>query len=236
MPTTMPESMADKIIAEKVAEWEAKRKQAKAQKDNAQIEVFPFLTVARQLGCGEETLIPQLEKTLGWHVYGRNLLDHLAQREGLSRSFIETLDEQGRNLIDDWVNFLLRSGAILQEDYVVNISRLIKVIVTQESAIILGRGANYILSDKKQGLHVRFVAPFENRIKNIAALRKIPESAAEKIIATTDKEREQFHKRYFNQDTNDCSHFDACFNTSSLSRDAICKTIAQMLEEKKNPA
>ena len=233
MPTTMPESLADKVIAEKIAGWEESRKQVTVQRDRGTIEIFPFLTVARQLGCGEEALVSQLEKTLGWKVYGCNLLNHLAQRESLSRSFLQTLDEHSLNHIDDWINFLIRSGAILQEDYVIQISRLMKVIIAQESAIIIGRGANHILADKKQGLHVLLVAPLEDRVKNIAALRQISESEAEKTIKSVDQEREEFQKRYFDQHAIDCSKFDASFNTSALSHDTICETIALMLKSKK---
>jgi len=232
MPTTMPETLAEKIIGEKIAEWEAHKKQEKEKK----IEIFPFLTISRQFGCGEESLVPELEKALGWKVYGRNLLDHMAQRENLSRSFIETLDEHNRNGIDDWINYLIKSGAILQKDYVIKISQFMKVIVAQESAIILGRGGNRILADQKQGLNIRFVAPLEDRVKNIAALRKISATDARKMIQTTDKEREKFNKHYFSDDINDSSNFDTCFNTSSLSQDNICKTIALMSEEKQKTA
>jgi|TARA_B100000959_G_scaffold286253_1_gene364104 cytidylate kinase len=228
----MPETLAEKIIGEKIAEWEAHKKQEKEKK----IEIFPFLTISRQFGCGEESLVPELEKALGWKVYGRNLLDHMAQRENLSRSFIETLDEHNRNGIDDWINYLIKSGAILQKDYVIKISQFMKVIVAQESAIILGRGGNRILADQKQGLNIRFVAPLEDRVKNIAALRKISATDARKMIQTTDKEREQFNKHYFSDDINDSSNFDTCFNTSSLSQDNICKTIALMSEEKQKTA
>ena len=232
MPTTMPETLAEKIIGEKIAEWEAHKKQEKEKK----IEIFPFLTISRQFGCGEESLVPELEKALGWKVYGRNLLDHMAQRENLSRSFIETLDEHNRNGIDDWINYLIKSGAILQKDYVIKISQFMKVIVAQESAIILGRGGNRILADQKQGLNIRFVAPLEDRVKNIVALRKISATDARKMIQTTDKGREQFNKHYFSDDINDSSNFDTCFNTSSLSQDNICKTIALMSEEKQKTA
>jgi|TARA_B100001079_G_C16402317_1_gene511968 cytidylate kinase len=228
----MPETLAEKIIGEKIAEWEAHKKQEKEKK----IEIFPFLTISRQFGCGEESLVPELEKALGWKVYGRNLLDHMAQRENLSRSFIETLDEHNRNGIDDWINYLIKSGAILQKDYVIKISQFMKVIVAQESAIILGRGGNRILADQKQGLNIRFVAPLEDRVKNITALRKISATDARKMIQTTDKEREQFNKHYFSDDINDSSNFDTCFNTSSLSQDNICKTIALMSEEKQKTA
>ncbi|MDP6712795.1 MAG: cytidylate kinase-like family protein [Nitrospinaceae bacterium] len=228
MPTTMPETLADGIIGEKIAEWETHRKLEKERK----VVTFPFLTISRQFGCGEETLVPELEKTLGWKVYGRNLLDHIAQRESLSRSFIETLDENNHRGIDDWINYLIRSGAILQKDYVVKISQLMKVIIEQESAIILGRGGNRIFAGNKQGLNVRFVAPLEDRVKSIAALRKISTVDAERLIQTTDEEREEFHKSYFNEDINDSSNFDACFNTSSLTQENICKTIALMSDEK----
>ncbi len=149
MPTTLPEPIADQIIADKIKEWEQKKQELKVGKGIKEIKPHPFLTIARDFGCREEEIIPGLEKSLGWKVYGRNMLDHLARREQLSRSFIETLDEHRQNLIENWINFLIHSGSIMQHDYVVKISRLIKVIVAQENAIFLGRGINYILEDKK---------------------------------------------------------------------------------------
>ena len=70
----------------------------------------------------------------------------------------------------------------MQHDYVVKISRLIKVIVAQENAIFLGRGINYILEDKREGLRVRLTAPLTQRIKNISQLRNISEKEAEELI------------------------------------------------------
>ncbi|HJO01177.1 MAG TPA: cytidylate kinase family protein [Nitrospinaceae bacterium] len=91
---------------------------------------------------------------------------------------------------------------MLQRDYVVKISQLMKVIIEQESAIILERGGNRVFAGNKQGLNVRFVAPLDGRVKNIAALRKISTVDAERLIQTTDEEREEFHKNFFNEDIN----------------------------------
>ncbi|MCH7623068.1 MAG: cytidylate kinase-like family protein, partial [Nitrospinae bacterium] len=168
-----------------------------------------------------------------WKVYGRNLLDSLAVHEGLSRRFIETLDEHRQPLMDKWVNYLIHSGAILPEDYVIRISKLIKVIVAHESAIILGRGCNYILGDKKEGLRIRLTAPFADRVKKIAGLRNVPEKEAEKMVGETDRERRNFLKSYFGKDMDDPSRFDLVFNTSTIGLDRICKTIELLLEDKK---
>ena len=78
----------------------------------------------------------------------------------------------------------------------VKISQLMKVIIEQESAIILERGGNRVFAGNKQGLNVRFVAPLDGRVKNIAALRKISTVDAERLIQTTDEEREEFHKTF----------------------------------------
>jgi len=236
MSDVLPAATADKIIAEKIRVWEEKRKQLKEQTDREDIDVFPFLGITRDFGCGEEAIIPLLEKTLGWKVYGRNLLDHIATRDNLSRNFVETLDEHKQGLLDNWVNFLIRSGAILQDDYVIKVSRLMNVIIAQESAIILGRGVNYILSDKKEGLCIKLTADFEQRIKNISALRKIPEDEAEKLVRKTDADREEFHKKYFAIKYENTAGFDIIFNTHTLSPEIICKTVTLLLEEKKATA
>ena len=233
MTSTLPETLTEKIIAEKIIEWEIQKQQEKIKSDQAKIEVFPFLAVSRDFGCGEETIIPRLEQTLGWKVYGRNLLDSLAVSEGLSRRFMETLDEHRQPLMDKWVNYLIHSGAILPEDYVVRISKLIKVIVAHESAIIIGRGCNFILGDKKEGLRIRLTAPFADRVIKIANLRSISDKEAEKLVEETDRERRNFLKSYFGKGMDDPSRFDLVFNTSNLSLEKICQMIESLLEDKK---
>ena len=226
MPTTLPEPIADQSIADKIKEWEQQKQELKAGKGIKEIKPHPFLTIARDFGCREEEIIPGLEKSLGWKVYGCNMLDHLARREQLSRSFIETLDEHRQNLIENWINFLIHSGSIMQHDYVVKISRLIKVIVAQENAIFLGWGINYILEDKKEGLRVRLTAPLTQRIKNISRLRNISEKEAEDLIIKTDQERRDFIKQNFKRDFDSCEGYDLVFNTTNFSNEIIFKTIA----------
>ncbi|MFQ5451000.1 MAG: AAA family ATPase [Nitrospinaceae bacterium] len=233
MTSVFPESLAEKIIAQKIQEWELKRKQEKERQDRGEITVYPFLTISRDLGCREEEILPLLEKTLGWKIYGRNLLDYVAARDNLSRSFIETLDEHRQQMVDQWVHYLIHSGSILQEDYVVKISRLMKVIAAQESAIFLGRGSNYILEAKKEGLRIRLTAPLEQRIKNIAELRNIPEKKAETIVRETDQKRENFIRSYFGKNVHECFHFDLTFNTANITNEMICKTVVLIFDEKK---
>ncbi|MFQ5717897.1 MAG: AAA family ATPase [Nitrospinales bacterium] len=236
MPAVIPESMAERIIAGKIREWTEKRKNLEEQADLETIKVHPFLTIARDFGSGEEEILPKLEKTLQWKIYGRNLLDFIAQRELLSRSFMETLDEQKQNLLDNWVNFLVRSRIILQNDYVLKISRLMKVIVAQESAILLGRGAHLILKENEGGLRIKLTAPFDRRVQNIMKLKNISKDEAEKMVLQKDKERQEFLQRYFNKDTHNAVDFDIIFNTQNVGADLIGNIAHMILDGKTSHA
>jgi len=232
MPTTLPESIAEKIIAEKIHEWEVSKDTARKARDRGALH--PFLALTRDFGCGEEKLIPLFEKTLHWKVYGRNLLDHIASRDQLSRTFIESLDEHRISLLDDWIKFLIHSGAILQNDYIVKISKLMKVIASHESAIFLGRGVQYILAGKPEGLFVNLTAPFDYRVARIAALRKLSQKEAETLVRTTDQERRKYINRHFKIEHEAPHDFDITFNTMKVSEDTICEMIVSLLQAK-NP-
>jgi cytidylate kinase len=228
MSNAIPESIAEQIIAEKIQEWNDNRKRAK----KSQTEDHHFIAIARDFGCHEEEIIPRLEGALGWRVYGRDLINHIAEREELSRNFLETLDEKKQTQVDDWINYLIHSGAILQKDYVLRISRLMEAIVRNENAILLGRGANYILKGRKEGLRVKLTAPFENRVENIMEVRDITSIAAQQLIRKMDIERTEFINAYFKVDSTDGSEFDIAFNTAVINTDQICKNVQFILKEK----
>ena len=226
MSNVIPESIAEQIIAEKIQEWNDNRKHAR----QSQTEVHHFIAITRDFGCHEEKIIPQLEGALGWRVYGKDLINHIAEREELNRNFLETLDEKKQTQVDDWVNYLIHSGGILQKDYVLRITRLMEVIVRNENAILLGRGANFILQEKKEGLRIKLTAPFSDRVKNIIELRSLSLKEAEQLVREKDKEREAFIGAYFKVGT--ASEFDLAFNTSVINADLICEVVKLALKKK----
>ncbi len=230
MANVLPEAQADKMIQDKISEWDTGKKQLKTAQKEAAIQAHPFLTVSRDFGCGEETLIPSIEKTLNWKVYGRNLLDHIADRDYLSRGFIETLDEHHINLLDQWITYLIRAGAILPNDYIVKLSKMMRVIVSHESAIFVGRGANYILGEKNEGLFIKLTAPFDYRVQHIARFKSLPEKEAGTLVRSIDVERREFIKQYFKRDQEEPSDFDIIFNTKMVPADTICRLLVELLK------
>ncbi|MGV7222231.1 MAG: AAA family ATPase [Nitrospinales bacterium] len=231
MVNIIPDTLADKIIEGKIKEWEEKRRMGKeAQKQTP----HPFLTVSRDFGCGEETIIPALEKEFGWHVYGKDLLNFVVEREGVSRAVLETLDEKRKGEVYDWVNNVLGAGVIYQKEYALKVSHLIKTIVMQESAIILGRGGNHILNGKPEGLRIKITAPFDERVSHISQIREMGLEAAKDLVLEKDKDRQEFIDNYFHGNDKDLEGFDLAFNTSAFNEKSICKMTHLAMKEKDN--
>lgn len=228
MSNIIPESISEQIIAGKIQEWNDKRKHLK----QSSAEAHHFVAITRDFGCHEEEIIPRLEEALGWKVYGKSLLNHIAEREELNRNFLETLDEKKQTQMDDWVNYLIHSGAVLQKDYVLRVTRLMGTIVRNENAILLGRGANFILKERKEGIRIKLMAPFGERVKNIMKVRDLSLKDAEQLVREKDKEREAFINTYFKVDSTDFSEFDLAFNTSVINTDLICEMVKLLLRKK----
>jgi cytidylate kinase len=229
MVNIIPDSLAEKIISEKIKEWEAnKNQETKVEETKSN----PFLTVSRDFGCREEMIIPALEKELGWQVYGKDLLNFVVEREGVSRAVLETLDEKRKGDAYDWVNYILGTGAIIQKDYVLKITHLMKTIVLQESAIILGRGGNHILKNKPKGLRIKITAPLNERISHISQIREMSLEDAKDLVQQMDNDRQDFIDIYFHENKQDIEDFDLVFNTNSFTDNAICKITHLAMNER----
>jgi cytidylate kinase len=142
------------------------------------------------------------------------------------------LDEKKQTQVDVWVNYLIHSGAVLQKDYVLRITRLMEAIVRNENAILLGRGANFILKGREEGLRIKLSAAFDDRVKYIMEVRDVISVAAHELVRKMDLERNVFIGAYFKVDSTVASEFDLAFNTSVINTDLICQTIKFVLKEK----
>ena len=153
-------------------------------------------------------------------------------RDEVSSAVLETLDEKKKGNVFDWVNYILSSGVILQKDYVLKVSRLIKTIVLQESAIILGRGGNHILKGKPEGLRIKLTAPFDDRVSHISQIREMGLARAKELVLQNDHDRKEFIDNYFQGADKDLENFDLVFNTKSFSEKSICNITQFAMKEK----
>jgi cytidylate kinase len=146
------------------------------------------ITISRMFGAGGISVSNRLKETLGWPVWDREILDVLAsQTHGKHQAHMfEALDEKTRSLVESFVSSI--AGDVDKDAYFFLLPRAI-YIIAQNNAIILGRGAHFLLPD---ALKVMLKASLEVRIRNVMRLLGVSEREAKREIINREQEREAF--------------------------------------------
>ncbi len=215
----------EKLVEEQFRKWRIMDKESKKE------PLPPVITVSREPGSEGRMVASQLVKQLNLDMFGSKIIDEVAKSANMSERVIRTLDEKGRSILDELVQALERERHLWDYEY---LSHLIKVIATigkHGRAVILGRGANFILQPDKT-LKVRVVAPLEMRVKNISREFGVSEEEARRCVINAESDRMAFVRKYFHVDCSDPMHYDLVINTANVSIDTAVKIVKTALKLK----
>jgi cytidylate kinase len=190
----------------------------------------PILTVSRQLGSGGTEMAEILASRLGYQLFDREVIQAVARETGVQQQLIEALDERTRNGIEQWVDGVLHSRIFTSEDYIRSLGKVLITVACTGSAVIVGRGANFILSGEP-GFHIRVVAGFDHRVRRLMRLQELERDEAEGMVRAADENRERFVKRYLHRDINDPTAYHVVMNLEEVAIDAAADVVMDLYEE-----
>lgn len=220
------------LIERQVFRW---KQQASYPTDSEAAESYtksifgPYITLSRDFGCGALAVADDLARRLGWTVYDRQIIEEVARQSHVFHKVLDSLDEKGQVWIRDWIASLPFMKMITHDEYHHNLVQVITTIARQGEAIIVGRGANFIVPPK-YGLRIRMVGGMPERIRYVSEGWKISPDEAHALIIEKDRERSRYIRQHFSRDINDPSAYDRIFNVSVTPREEIATQIVAMLE------
>ncbi len=94
------------------------------------------------------------------------------------------------------------------------------------NAIFIGRGANIITANQKRVLHVRLMAPFAKRVRQIEEHHRLGTQEAVELISATDDSRRRYIKHYFRAEIDDPINYHFVINTGLTGYDETARIIA----------
>jgi cytidylate kinase len=106
--------------------------------------------------------------------------------------------------------------------------KVIGTIGNHGRAVIVGRGANFVLPHEKR-FAVRIVGPQPWRIKNVAKEFGLSEQDAKRRVMRTESDRRAFIRKYFNADIEDATNYDLVINTATLNVDDAVNVVSSAL-------
>jgi cytidylate kinase len=217
------------MVEDQVKRWKAARRGHPAESKPA-----PIICISRLPGCDGRDLGQELAKRLQFDFFDREILHQVAESAHLSEAILKTVDEKALSAGEEWVESLFTKH-FLSGDYLRNLSRVLMAISHHGRAVILGRGAGYIL---KQGLCLRvgLVAPLEERVAAAASRHGLSREEAQHRVVRLDSERRAFILHNFHADMLDATHYDLVVNTAGLDRETSLTTIQAAWEGRQRQA
>ena len=110
-------------------------------------------------------------------------------------------------------------------------SRIIRKLASEQSCIIIGRCADYVLRDFKNCFKVFIHADYDSKLKRATAEYHEPEEKAVEKLKHTDHGRANHYRTYTGAIWNDASHYDLCLDSSLFGVDGCCKIIGEIIEQ-----
>ena len=199
-------------------------------------------TIGREFGSGGKEVGRKLAERLGVKLYDKELLQQAAKDSGFCEEIFENHDEKPTNsflysLVMDTYSVSGYSATPFLDmplNHKVFLAQFetIKKLAETESCVIVGRCADYALSDNPDCINVFIHADLDNRIKNVSKNLNITENKARDIINKTDKQRASYYNYYTSKKWGDISSYDLCVNSSVLGIDGTVDLIKKFVEEK----
>lgn len=213
-------ALVEEIIAVQLKKWQLNKK--KKYKN----PIRPVITISRLPGSGANTLAKQLSEHLNMDIFDNEIVAEVAKSAHVRESVIATLDEQDRSILDDWIGALEKKRHLWPDEYLPHLSKVVGAIAAHGHAIIVGRGAAYILP-QEICLRLLIVAPMDIRVSNVMHAYGVTKEEAEKQIVSTEKDRRAFIKNYFHADLTDPVNYDLTLNTAHYSVDAAVSIVRE---------
>ena len=180
--------------------------------------IRPYIAISRECGLNAPELAQAVATECGWQLMDRELLDHLAEHDHLSRLALEFVDERTVSWFHEMFGKWLEDQLVSQAEYVSRLGRLVLLAAQHVSSVFVGRGVQFMLP-RNLGLAVRLIAPSKQRVERLMQQRSCSKREAERFMIETDNNRVQFVQRYFQKDIADPHWHDLVINLEHVSRD-----------------
>jgi cytidylate kinase len=199
----------------------------KDQNAAAEPKPAPFITISRQYGCAALELAEPLAARLAalegvpaaeWQVYGRKLVEDMAQKLDLPAPVIDALDRAPRGAMQEFFETLVGHSApdlqILRQ-----LVRTVRAVAVLGHAVIIGRGGAILTAGLPGGIHVRLIAPETWRQQNLVERFGWEADKARLFLREEELHRRTFFMKYLGQDGSDPEHYDLMLNVARTSRE-----------------
>ncbi|MBE5822752.1 MAG: cytidylate kinase-like family protein [Butyrivibrio sp.] len=201
-----------------------------------------IITVGRQFGSGGREIGELVAQHFGIKCYDKELLSRAAKESGFCEEMIQNHDERPTNsflynLVMDTYSFGYNASSFVDMpiSHKVFLAQFdtIKKIADEGPCVIVGRCADYALSDYDNVLNLFIYADEDAKIKRIKERFDDvkTDDQAKDMMSKKDKQRQSYYNYYSSKKWGRADSYDLCINSSKLGIEGTVKFIIQYIED-----
>jgi cytidylate kinase len=201
--------------------------------------MIKIVTIEREYGSGGGEIAQQLAGKLGWKLWDQLLTEEIARLANCSKAAVEDREERRDPLYYRLFKSFLRGSyegslnahklnLVDSESIMKMTKRVVLRAAETGNCVVVGRGSQHFLRDRKDTLRVFLYAPREDKVRRLLARGKT-ESEAQERVDTVDRERGDFIAKYFGVDWPNLPLYHTMINTS-IGDGAVVQAISNFMK------
>lgn len=204
-----------------------------------------IVTISRMFGSGGSDVAARVATELGWSLLDNAVVEQVAERLGVSRAEVSEMEERVPSLVERIVSTLSMSAPELSpavddsslmvtaETRIVDVTKRVMVeAVAEGNAVLVGRGAQALLADRPDALHVFCYARKAFLVRYAIEHRGIDPAKAEHEVEQRNKQREQYVKRHWGRDWRSFDNYHLCVDTGRLGIDGAASLVVSAARQR----
>ncbi|HET7442630.1 MAG TPA: cytidylate kinase-like family protein [Terriglobales bacterium] len=205
-----------------------------------------IITIEREFGCGAAQVAEKLASRLNWKLWDQALTQEIARLANCRQADVE-LHEERR---DPLYRRLLKSFALgsyegnlgvypietLDADSIAKLcEKVVRRIADEGDCVIVGRGSQHFLQDRKDTLRFFLYAPREDKVQRLITDGNTPRHA-EALVDSVDRERAAFIRNYFQVEWPNLPIYHAMVNTMAGDEIVVNAMLSFLKQQPTNAA
>lgn len=200
-----------------------------------------IITIGRQFGSQGREIGEKIAKHFNIPCYDKELLSRAAKESGFCEEMIQNHDERPTNsflynLVMDTYSFGYNASSFIDMpiSHKVFLAQFdtIKKVAEEGPCVIVGRCADYALSDYKNCVHIFIYSDEKAKIKHLCErFSDLDEHKARDMIVKKDRQRQSYYNYYSSKKWGRADSYDLCVNSAKLGVEGTVKLITQYVED-----
>ena len=193
-----------------------------------------IITIGREFGSGGAEIGRRLAERLGIAFYDRQLDEMAAEKSGMPLERVQALSRHmERAMLSGFMDgaYAMTNDALSPEEqyFVAESSSIRQVAAGDESCVILGRCADYVLYDDPNCFRIFIHARQDIRIKRVMATMDLTQEEARRLAENTDRARASYYKRYTGREYGNQIYYHLGLDSGLLGTEESVESIVGIL-------